>query len=366
MAPRHAAPADRRRRVRLTIAGFVIVMVAGAAVTFALLPTTINAPSAGAATHGPLHVRAITPTGSADMPVRVIFNNPLTTSSPMPTITPAVGGTWVHLSASELSFRATSPLLPGKTYTVTVPATTTQADGTTLRTAVSRQIGVAVGSTLRLNQVLAELGYLPLRFVPTGPYHPTSSAVEPGTFTWRWANVPPGLSAQWQPSVFSVITRGALMAFESDHNYTTDGVASPQIWDALLRAVATHGVDKGTYNYVDVNEALPETLTLYVDMKPIYTTLVNTGIASRPTVYGTFPVYVRYLTTTMTGTNPDGSHYSDPGIPWVSYFNGGDALHGFIRSSYGWPQSLGCVEMPFENAHAVFPYTPIGTLVTVR
>ena len=37
----------------------------------------------------------------------------------------------------------------------------------------------------------------------------------------------------------------------------------------------------------------------------------------------------------MSGTNPDGSHYSDPGVPWVSYFNGGDALHGFLRASYG-------------------------------
>ena len=42
----------------------------------------------------------------------------------------------------------------------------------------------------------------------------------------------------------------------------------------------------------------------------------------------------------MSGTNPDGSHYIDPGIPDVSYFNGGDALHGFIRASYGFPQSL--------------------------
>ena len=27
----------------------------------------------------------------------------------------------------------------------------------------------------------------------------------------------------------------------------------------------------------------------------------------------------------MTGTNPNGTKYSDPDIPWVSYFNGGDA-----------------------------------------
>jgi lipoprotein-anchoring transpeptidase ErfK/SrfK len=67
----------------------------------------------------------------------------------------------------------------------------------------------------------------------------------------------------------------------------------------------------------------------------------------------------------MTGTNPDGSKYSDPGIPWVSYFNGGDALHGFVRGSYGFPQSDGCVEMPPSHAEVVYPLTPIGTLVTV-
>ena len=67
----------------------------------------------------------------------------------------------------------------------------------------------------------------------------------------------------------------------------------------------------------------------------------------------------------MSGTNPDGSHYNDPGVPWVSYFNGGDALHGFDRPGYGYPQSDGCVEMPPSNAAVVWPMTPIGTLVTV-
>ena len=67
----------------------------------------------------------------------------------------------------------------------------------------------------------------------------------------------------------------------------------------------------------------------------------------------------------MSGTNPDGTHYRDPGVPWVSYFNGGDAIHGFNRGSYGSAQSLGCVELPFSEAERVFPYTPVGTLVTV-
>ena len=49
----------------------------------------------------------------------------------------------------------------------------------------------------------------------------------------------------------------------------------------------------------------------------------------------------------------------------MSYFNGGDALHAFDRASFGTPQSLGCVEMQLEEAGKVWPYTPIGTLVTI-
>src|SRR5271169_6984778 len=68
----------------------------------------------------------------------------------------------------------------------------------------------------------------------------------------------------------------------------------------------------------------------------------------------------------MKGTNTDGSTYDDPNVPYASYFNGGDALHGFIRASYGTPQSNGCVEMSYADAALVWPLTPIGTLVTVE
>ena len=120
-----------------------------------------------------------------------------------------------------------------------------------------------------------------------------------------------------------------------------------------------------SYDYVMVNTGSPEYVSLWRDGAVIFKTLANTGIPEAPTALGTYPVYARYITTTMSGTNPDGSHYSDPGIPWVSYFNGGDALHGFLRASYGYPQSLGCVEMPYSSAETIFPYTPIGTLVSV-
>jgi lipoprotein-anchoring transpeptidase ErfK/SrfK len=214
-------------------------------------------------------------------------------------------------------------------------------------------------------QLLAQLNYLPLTFTPAVATSDATQQVN-GTFSWAYPNLPATLSAQWRLGTDNVILRGALMAFQSQSNLATTGQIDSTTWSDLLAAALANKVDPAPYNYVDVSMALPETLTLYIAGQPKFHFIVNTGIAAAPTATGTYPVYARYLVTTMTGLNPDGSHYSDPGIPDVSYFNGGDALHGFIRSTYGWPQSLGCVEMPFASAAAVFPHTPIGTLVTVH
>jgi lipoprotein-anchoring transpeptidase ErfK/SrfK len=156
------------------------------------------------------------------------------------------------------------------------------------------------------------------------------------------------------------------MRFQLVHNLTTTGSMSTSTWDVLAQAAISHQNDPSTYNYVYVSKKLPETAKLYANGKLVYTALVNTGVSDAPTADGTYPVYLRFVTTTMSGTNPDGTKYDDPGIPWVSYFNGGDALHGFIRASYGYPQSLGCVEMTFNSAASIWPRTPIGTLVSVE
>jgi lipoprotein-anchoring transpeptidase ErfK/SrfK len=154
------------------------------------------------------------------------------------------------------------------------------------------------------------------------------------------------------------------MAFENDHGLSTDGIAGPSVWRGLMSANITGRPSTFGYTYVTVNVG-SQSLDLWHNGHTVLTVPVNTGIASAPTATGTYPVFVHESSGTMSGSNPDGSHYSDPGIPWISYFNGGDALHGFLRAQYGSPQSLGCVEMDYANAGRVWPYTPIGTLVHV-
>ena len=92
----------------------------------------------------------------------------------------------------------------------------------------------------------------------------------------------------------------------------------------------------------------------------VLSTPANTGVPGADTQQGIFPIYVRYVATTMIGTNVDGSHYNDPGVPWVNYFNGGDAVHGYPRASYGCPQSNGCVELPIATAETCLRHARRG------
>ena len=156
------------------------------------------------------------------------------------------------------------------------------------------------------------------------------------------------------------------MTFEHEHTLAVDGFAGARVWQALLADAIAGKRRPGGYSYVYVHSSLPQSLTLWHNGHTILTSPGNTGVPAAPTQLGTFPVFEHIPVGTMSGTNPDGSRYHDPGIRYISYFNGGDAIHAFNRASFGTPQSLGCVELPLASAAKVWPYTPIGTLVTVE
>jgi len=378
-------PRARSRRGAIPVAvALVAVAVVGVAVAAVVVRSPSNrataAPTTGAhaveaaAHEGPFTVVSTTPVaGTSGVPtdasVSVHFSLPLAPRSPTPTLTPAVAGVWHEITPDTFAFVASAPFVPSATETVTVPGGptgVTSASGKALDQSTTASFTVATGSTLRLQQLLAQLGYLPVSFTPAHPLiAPQESAqAQEGSFNWRWSE-PASLVGLWTVGTANQITKGAVMAYESQHDMKTDGAAGPAVWAQLLSDAAAGTVNPAPYNYVYVSKTLPETTTVYSNGAAVYSTRSNTGVPAAPTASGTFPVYLRYKVTTMSGTNPDGSKYVDPGIPWVSYFNGGDALHGYVRGSYGSPQSVGCVEMPPANAAVVYPYTPIGTLVTV-
>lgn len=363
------------------------------------------------------------------MPIaRITLSQPLTIKQiPNLTISHSLQTNWVQISKLRFDAFVKNSVIPNVAYTVQVPTSFSCTSTCTVVSSYSKTLVSGV-DILWEEQLLSQLGYMPVGFVPAGSSKSTTSLIvrstttttstsstttssvdqstttsttvptttttsatttttlvvpkvslkmakpivekTSGSFTWLYPSLPQSLSAQWVPGVANQILKGAVMSFQAVHGLATTGTTTIPTWNALLKAAKKSEFSPRPYNYVDVaqniGKAAPQLLTLYIAGVPSFRSLANAGITAAPSDPGTFPIYLRYTTTTMSGENPDGTKYYDPGIPWVSYYNGGEGLHGFIRSTYGSRQSLGCIELPFSSAGTIWPHTPIGTLVTVR
>jgi peptidoglycan hydrolase-like protein with peptidoglycan-binding domain len=395
----------RHRGIAATAGAAVLVLIAGG--TFAAVSSqraghhslanasdskqltgTSNEPrKAAAPPTAPLRVVSVTPAaGTRDVngaaPVTVAFSSALAPNSPLPALSPKISGSW-QVAGDTATFTPSYGFLPGTNVTVRIPGGSggvqaAAASAGMLQTSQSVSFTTGSFSALRLQQVLAQLGYLPLDWAPdAGTVSPTVSAGDmnaqvsaayappSGTFSFQ-PGYPGELTGQWRTGSDNMLDQGAIRAFQYDHGLTMDGVAGPQFWSYLLKAAAHDQRNPNGYTYALATQgSSDESLQVWHNGRRILDTPANTGIPASPTADGTFPVYLRLQFQIMKGTNPDGSKYADP-VSWIAYFNGGDAVHGFYRYSYGWYQSLGCVELPPTTAQYVWPYMTYGTLVTVQ
>jgi peptidoglycan hydrolase-like protein with peptidoglycan-binding domain len=385
----------KKRGLALTATGAVLVLGAGVAIVAYASPgshaslVSSDAPVAASKQlqpAAPLQLISVTPaTGARGVngtsPIRVQFSAPLAANSPMPTLSPSIAGHWA-VQGDAAVFTPTVGYYQDTRVTVKIPgglagvqsATGALAsDGGTLGSDLSESFTTGWFSTLRLQQLLAQLGYLPLTWNADSAavINPADAKAElaaaysapAGTFSWQ-SGYPWSLTSQWKAGSGNILQVGAVRAFESVHNLTMDGSAGPAVWSDLFTALAKGQENPNGYTYALANQNSPETITIWHDGHEVLRSLVNTGIPASPTVDGTFPVYLKFYFTYMQGTNPDGSHYDDP-VYYANYFNGGDAVHQFDRYSYGFYQSLGCVELPWDAARTAYSYLSYGSLVTV-
>jgi peptidoglycan hydrolase-like protein with peptidoglycan-binding domain len=358
---------------------------------------TQKAKPAAAPPAKPLTLLSAAPSGGAKdanggAPITLTFSSALAPATPLPKLSPAIAGRW-KVSGATATFTPTSGFLPGTSVTVKVPGGTAGMTGAAasagvLNKASTIRFTTGTYSTLRLQQILAQLGYLPLTWTPaaTGsgsasiPAGAAASSSSPaslnaevaaaytppaGSFSFQ-PGYPTELTSQWKTGADNMLDTGAIRAFEYNQNLTMDGTAGPEVWARLLAAAAGHKANPAGYTYALASQDSPhESLRVWHEGKLILNTAANTGISAAPTADGTFPVYERLQYQIMKGTNPDGSKYADP-VYWISYFDGGDAVHYFERPGYGYYQSLGCVELPWTQAKFIWPYLTYGTLVTVQ
>ncbi len=385
----------KKRWAALTASGAALVLGAGVAIVAFATPgshASLVSSAASVTAYKPLQPAAglqlvsVTPAAGArgvngTSPIRVEFSAPLAASSPMPTLSPSIAGNWTVQGDSAV-FTPTVGYLENTRVTVKIPgglagvtsvAGANAGNGGTLGSDLSQSFTTGSFSTMRLQQLLAQLGYLPLTWTPKShtTVSPTSARAElaaaysapAGTFKWQ-SGYPWNLTSQWKAGSYNILDVGAVRAFESVTGLTMDGSAGYTVWNDLFKAVAKGKDNPNGYTYALASQVLPENIKIWHNGRLVLESPVNTGIAASPTVDGTFPVYLKFYFTYMQGTNPDGTKYDDP-VYYANYFNGGDAVHEFSRGSYGWNQSLGCVELPWDAAERAYPYLTYGSLVTV-
>ena len=116
--------------------------------------------------------------------------------------------------------------------------------------------------------------------------------------------------------------------------------------------------------WVDLNLS-NKTVTAYEGATVVHgpVSIVDGGAAT-PTVTGTYKVYLQYESQTMRGLEPNGNEYVAENVPWVSYFYESFAFHGAgWRSSFGYSDSHGCVNMPVPEAQWLYNWLDTNTVV---
>ena len=113
--------------------------------------------------------------------------------------------------------------------------------------------------------------------------------------------------------------------------------------------------------WIDINLS-QQRLYAYVGTQLIRSFVVSTGVATHPTVTGTYHIYVKYTSTLMTGPG-----YYLPNVPYTMYFYRGYGIHGtYWHNNFGVPMSHGCINMRTPEAGWLFNWAPLGTVVHIH
>jgi len=156
-----------------------------------------------------------------------------------PRLSPATLGRWQQLDAHTLAFQPSGLGFGlGENVRLELSRAVHLAGQTGARLTRTLHWQVPEGSTLRLQQLLAQLGYLPLDWPPAAGPAPASPRAQlaasvsppPGRFSWRYPNTPAELRALRRVGRPNEITRGAVMTFEDTHGLAVDGLPGPKLW----------------------------------------------------------------------------------------------------------------------------------------
>lgn len=110
----------------------------------------------------------------------------------------------------------------------------------------------------------------------------------------------------------------------------------------------------GRWVAVDLFE---QTLIAYEDDKPVFATVISSGMKDWETDEGVYDVWARLISDSMSGETGGPDAYALQSVPWVMYFNRGQSLHGtYWHDSFGYRRSKGCVNLSVSDARWLYDW----------
>ena len=134
----------------------------------------------------------------------------------------------------------------------------------------------------------------------------------------------------------------------------------PDQWIKQTFVSVIHTIDRpadvsGRWVAVDLYE---QNLVAYEGNRPVFATLVSTGVEGFDTNEGTFNVWARLPADAMSGATGAPEAYDLQSVPWTMYFDGGISLHGtYWHDIFGYRTSHGCVNLSISDARWIFEWT---------
>jgi len=155
------------------------------------------------------------------------------------------------------------------------------------------------------------------------------------------------------PGVDDAATELAVLAFRKMANMDRTTVADATVFRALAAGEGSFIVrfpEHGRHVEGDLTHQVLALIGSAGNVESLY--VVSSGKPSTPTALGSFTVYMR-----TPGINSEGMVDS-------SYFNGGDAIHGYAEVPT-YAASHGCLRVPVPAAPTIYAWVQIGTPVDV-
>jgi hypothetical protein len=122
----------------------------------------------------------------------------------------------------------------------------------------------------------------------------------------------------------------------------------------ILPAGRPEGITTNRWVSIDLYE---QVAIAYEGDRPVFATLVSSGLPQWATREGVFNVWLPLDSTSMSGSEGQSDFYYLEDVPYTLYFDRAIALHGtYWHNSFGYRHSHGCVNLSIIDAHWLYEW----------